>query len=143
MRLTQGDEMLQWLEGFQVHQQRKLAIIKTMLTQADQVDKNILDLELALTLRLRKQFPQLPDEIMAKVVPHLQMTQTNTFTSQLPWNRRKRRRLMQAKHIIIHCFSGPDQSYWDKHCGHAKCSALILLAPLLRTCTTRTSTAFC
>ena len=126
LEVAQGDQLLQWLEAFQTHQRRKLAIVKTMMTDADQVDKNVMDLELALTLRLREQFPQLPDEIMAKVVPHLEMTQTINFASQLPWNRRKRRRLMQAKHIIIHCFSGPDQAYWDKHCGDNKTEVLCI-----------------
>eukprot|EP00435_Cladocopium_sp_Y103_P038243 s2731_g10.t1 len=125
---VQGDQLLQWLEAFQTHQRRKLAIVRTMLTDAEQVDKNALNLELALTLRLREQFPQLPDEIMARIVPHLERTQTSNFdfASQLPWNRRKRRRLMQAKHIIIHCFSGPDQSYWDKHCGDARTEVLCI-----------------
>eukprot|EP00435_Cladocopium_sp_Y103_P049178 s3841_g14.t1 len=123
---VQGDQLLQWLEAFQTHQRRKLAVVRTLLTDADQVEVGSLDLELALTVRLKQQFPQFADEVMARLVPHLEMVKTESFGAKLPWNRRKRRRLMQAKHIIIHCFSGPDQSYWDKNCGSSTTEVLCI-----------------
>eukprot|EP00435_Cladocopium_sp_Y103_P014795 s1755_g3.t1 len=120
----QGDQLLQWFEAFQIHQKRKLAIVRTLLRDEDQIDKESLDLELALTVRLRQLFPQLPDEIMARLVPHLEMVKTESFGSKLPWNRRKRRRLMKAKNIVIHCFSGPDKGFWDKSCSDANTEIL-------------------
>eukprot|EP00435_Cladocopium_sp_Y103_P065291 s12_g27.t1 len=123
-----GDQLLQWLEGYQVHQRRKLALVRTMFTEDDQIDIDALDLELALTddqididaldlelaltVLLKKQFPQLPDEVLTRVVPHLEGIKAENFFAKLPWNRHKRRRLMRAKHVVVHCF-------WDKHCGDA------------------------
>ena len=37
---------------------------------------------------------------------------------QLPWNRRRRRRVERAKKIVIHLFSGPDSGYWEKALCH-------------------------
>ena len=34
--------------------------------------------------------------------------------NQLPWSRRKRKRLMTAKNIVIHMFSGADTQYWER-----------------------------
>ena len=47
---------------------------------------------------------QLPDEVMMRVVPHLEMIKAENFDSKLPWNRHKRRRLRRAK--ALHLFSG-------------------------------------
>jgi hypothetical protein len=77
------------------------------------------NLDLALTAKMRQQFPQLPDEIMMRLIPHLDVIQTEDFGSRLPWSRAKRGRLMKAKHIVPHLFSGPDQAFWDKQCSSA------------------------
>ena len=115
--LEEGRHLLEWLEHYQVHQQRKLAMVRSLLMDETEVDKSRLDLELALTYKLRRYFPQLPDEVMMRIVPHLEMIKTENFESKLPWNRHKRRRLRRAKHVVIHLFSGPDQGYWDRRCA--------------------------
>ena len=115
--LADGQMILQWLEAHQVHQQRKLAMVRTLMNDESQVDQSKLDLEMALTLKLRQHFPDLPDEVMMRVVPYLEMVKAESFQSRLPWNRHKRRRLNKAKHVVIHLFSGPDQTYWDRKCA--------------------------
>ena len=115
--LMDGQRILEWLELYQVHQQRKLAMVRSLLVDEDAVDKSRMDTELALTYKLRRLFPDLPDDVMMRVVPHLEMVKTENFEARLPWNRHKRRRLRRAKHLVIHLFSGPDQAYWDRSCA--------------------------
>eukprot|EP00435_Cladocopium_sp_Y103_P030555 s975_g7.t1 len=122
----EGFQLLDWLEGFQQHQRRKLAVIRTLLTAPDEIDKFNMTLEVAFTAKLRQHFPNLPDEVMERVVPYLGMLEAEGMGNKLPWNRRKRRRLAKAKHIIIHCFSGPDQVYWDRQCGSADTEVLCI-----------------
>jgi len=113
----EGEKILQWLELYQVYQHRKLAVVKTMMMDDSMVDKSNLSLDLAMTLKMRQEFPELPDHIMMKLIPHLDVVQTEGFGAKLPWNRHKRRRLDKAKNIILHLFSGPDKKYWDKQCS--------------------------
>ena len=124
--LADGQRILEWLEWYQVHQQRKLAMVRTLLADDTQVDRQRLDLELALTYKLRQLFPHLPDEVMMRIAPHLEMVKTENFESNLPWNRHKRRRLRQAKHVILHLFSGPDHNYWDQRCANANTEVLCI-----------------
>ena len=121
-----GQRILEWMEHYQIHQQRKLAMVKTLMDDDSMVDKTKLNLELALTFKLRQLFPHLPDEVMMRVAPHLEMVKTENFESKLPWNRHKRRRLRQAKHVIVHLFSGPDQNYWDHRCANANTEVLCI-----------------
>ena len=124
--LADGQRILEWLEWYQVHQQRKLAMVRSLLADDTQVDRQRLDLELALTYKLRQLFPHLPDEVMMRIAPHLEMVKTENFESNLPWNRHKRRRLRQAKHVILHLFSGPDHNYWDQRCANANTEVLCI-----------------
>ena len=124
MSLDDGRTILEWLERYQIHQGRKLklAVVKTLINDADQVDRDSLNLELALTLKLRQHFPQLPDEVLIRVVPHLDMVKAEDFESKLPWN----------QNVVIHVFSGPDQAYWDRTCSSATTEVLCVDA----TCST-------
>ena len=124
--LEDGRRILEWMELYQVHQQRKLAMVRTLLDDDSLVDRSRLNLELALTYKLRQLFPHLPDEVMMRVAPHLEMVKTENFESRLPWNRHKRRRLRQAKHVILHLFSGPDHNYWDQRCANANTEVLCI-----------------
>ena len=122
----EGLKLLEWLEGYQLHQRQKLAVIKKLLTAPDGLDKGQLNVEVAFTAKLRQHFPKLPDEVMERIVPYLGMLEAESVGNKLPWNRHKRRRLAKAKHIVIHCFSGPDQAYWDRHCGSASTEVLCI-----------------
>ena len=122
--LEDGRRILEWLELHQIHQQRKLAMVKTMMTDESLVDKSRLNLELAFTLKLRQLFPELPDQLMMRLVPYLEMVRAENFASRLPWNRRKRRRLKKAKNVILHIFSGPGESFWTKRLSTATTEVL-------------------
>ena len=98
-----------------------MAMVQTMMTNPKNVDKSQMDLELAMTLKLRQVFPvlpeeilMLPEEILMKVVPRLESMKSVGFVSMLPWNRRKWRRLAKAKHIIMHVFSGDNPQFWER-----------------------------
>ena len=69
---AEGRQLLEWLELFQVHQLRKVAVVKTLLADPGAVDKSQLDLERALTAKLRQVFPSLPDQVLMHLVPNLE-----------------------------------------------------------------------
>jgi hypothetical protein len=64
--LDDGRRVLQWLEGFQVHQQRKMAMVRTFPTKPEGLDPAKLGLGLAMRVKLQKLFPGAPEEIMMK-----------------------------------------------------------------------------
>ena len=51
----------------------------------------------------------LADELIARVVPMGKWS-----SDQVPLNRRQRQRVMSSSSVILHLFSGPDQSWWKK-----------------------------
>ena len=60
-------------------------------------------------VNLREMWPEVPDELIARVVP------TGRWTSDAaPFNRRQRQRVASSSSVILHLFSGPDQSWWKK-----------------------------
>jgi len=115
----EGEKILQWLEFFYVPQCRKLAVVKTMLADASMVDLSRLNMETAVTVKMKQEFPGLPDHLIVKLIPRLEMVRAEDFGARLPWNRHKRRRLLRAKKIILHIFAGPDSKYWEKQCASA------------------------
>ena len=88
------------------------------------VDPGRLDAEVAMTLKMREIFPQLPEEILMKLIPRLEQLKAEDFGTKIPWNRHKRRRLQRAKHIVLHLFSGPNQRYWEHQCSAADTEVL-------------------
>ena len=58
---------------------------------------------------LRKLWPEVPDELLARVVPSGQWS-----GEHVPFNRHQRKRLLTAESVVLHLFSGPDQSWWRK-----------------------------
>ena len=114
---TDGQRLLQWLELFYVHQWRKLAVVKTLLVDHALVDKRTLDAEVAMTLKMKELFPDLPDELMMKLIPRLEQVKAENFGTKIPWNRHKRRRLAKAKHIVLHIYAGEDHKFWEQKCS--------------------------
>ena len=45
--LEDGQRLLQWLEGFQVHQRRKMAMVRTFIKDPEEVDMDQMEMELA------------------------------------------------------------------------------------------------
>ena len=58
---------------------------------------------------LRKMWPEVPDELLARVVPSGRWS-----GESVPFNRHQRKRVFSADSVILHLFSGPDQSWWRK-----------------------------
>ena len=122
--LADGQRVLEWLELFQVHQQRKMAMVKTFIKNPEDLNPMKLDLELAMTVKLQQLFPGVPEEIMMKLVPRLEAVKSEMFGSMLPWNRHKRRRLQKAKHVVLHVFSGDNPQYWERQLSTANTEVL-------------------
>ena len=76
--------------------------------------ENKLTMEMAMMVKVKEVFPSMPDELAMKLVPVLHVLKDPYMGIQLPWNRRKRKRLMTAKNIVIHMFSGADTQYWER-----------------------------
>eukprot|EP00435_Cladocopium_sp_Y103_P075515 s777_g59.t1 len=80
-----------------------------------EIDPTKLELELALTIKLKRLFPDLPEEILGKLVPHLDVMNSENFGSMVPWNRHKRRRLQRARNVVLHVFSGDNPQFWERN----------------------------
>ena len=58
---------------------------------------------------LQEMWPEVPDDLLVRVIPT-----GNWDGSSLPWNRRQRKRFRTCDSVIVHLFSGPDQSWWKR-----------------------------
>ena len=58
---------------------------------------------------LRQMWPEVPDELIARVVPMGKWS-----GEYVPLNRCQRQRVMSSSSVILDLFSGPDQSWWKK-----------------------------
>ena len=59
---------------------------------------------------LREMWPEVPDELLARVIP------TGRWSAEsVPLNRRQRQRILSSSSVVLHLFSGPEQSWWKKH----------------------------
>lgn len=92
-------------------------MVKTLILDHALVDKRSLDTEVAMTLKMKELFPDLPDEVMMRLIPRLEPVKAENFGNQLPWNRHKKRKLLKAKNIVLHIFSGADHKYWEQKCS--------------------------
>ena len=110
----EGVKILKRLEEVHMHHFKKLLMVKAMLHDSNLLTGQSLDLETALTFKLCSLFPGLPPEIASRVVPHVDVLESETLGAQLPWNRRKRRRVERAQHLVLHLFSGPTQKFWER-----------------------------
>ena len=54
-------------------------------------------------------WPEVPDELSARVVPSGQWS-----GERVPFNRHQRKRFLSAESVVIHLFSGPEQAWWRK-----------------------------
>ena len=61
---------------------RKLAVVKTLLVDHALVDKRTLDAEVAMTLKMKELFPDLPDELMMKLIPRLEQVKAEELWHQ-------------------------------------------------------------
>eukprot|EP00435_Cladocopium_sp_Y103_P047483 s1575_g14.t1 len=118
VQIINGCPMLSCQRGMkmmaQLEAHDRAATARTVLVQAIMHQPNLmkelpsLDAATLLTIVLKKEFPDLPDSVCQKIVPHV----TEIKGDQLPWNRRMRRRMLRCRRIVLHLFSGKDQKTW-------------------------------
>ena len=103
----EGGKALSALEEYYVNQELKLAMAKVMAKEGECSQRE--DASLLLMTWMKKVFPDLPDEVVLKTIPDLSGP---VNTEELPWNRRRRRRIEKARKVVLHLFSGPDEKEW-------------------------------
>ena len=118
-----GFDLMAQLEQQQSILIQRMALVKALMEQPHLVDDKW-SAEVALTLKLRHLFPNLPEDILAGVAPDLTVLHRPELGEALPWNRRKRRRLQQAQNVVVHLFAGPDHRFWEKKLNNAKTEVL-------------------
>ena len=109
-----GAKLLTVLEQHQIQQELKKMTLKSILTRGAAGLGNNMSIEMAMLVKLKEVMPTLPEDLALKLVPDLSVLTDPNVGLNLPWNRRKRKRLMMAKNVIIHMYSGPDASYWER-----------------------------
>ncbi|CAL1135349.1 unnamed protein product [Cladocopium goreaui] len=109
-----GAKLLTVLEQHQIQQELKKITLKSILTRGAAGLGNNMSIEMAMLVKLKEVMPTLPEDLALKLVPDLSVLTDPNIGLNLPWNRRKRKRLMMAKNVIIHMYSGPDASYWER-----------------------------
>ena len=106
-----GMNMMKQLEDDSLRTTARSALVRAILQRPNLLnDLPALDSETLLTLMLRKEFPDLPESICQKIVPKV----AEVRGDQLPWNRRQRRRILRARRVILHLYSGKDQKTWQQ-----------------------------
>ncbi|CAL1137062.1 unnamed protein product, partial [Cladocopium goreaui] len=109
-----GAKLLTVLEQHQIQQELKKMTLKSILTRGAAGLGNNMSIEMAMLVKLKEVMPTLPEDLALKLVPDLSVLTDPNIGLNIPWNRRKRKRLMMAKNVIIHMYSGPDASYWER-----------------------------
>ena len=95
-----GNLMLSEIEDHQRKRAKIRAILHENVLAETTEEKRVAELA---TL-----FPQVPHRILEQVVG-----EKSWKAEELPWNRRQRRTILQAKGIVIHAFSGADTKRWQ------------------------------
>lgn len=101
-----GLELIQEVERRFAHQRARLAVLRGEGSPGNLDQAQVKDLE-----ELRRMFPEVPERILVRILPS-QLKKPEG--EDLPWNRRRRRRMRQAKQLIVHLFSGNIEKYWMK-----------------------------
>ena len=95
-------ELIEEMELLEEQHRLRLAAMKLPIDQLKDQP------ELAMTRAVREFFPNVPEEIMSRVVPCMEVD-----GDTLPWNRRRRRTVEKAEKVVIHLFAGAnDEKEW-------------------------------
>ncbi len=96
-----GQQLMEEVENYE---QQKAAVKAVMTGVRDPRTKEDHD-----ALKLKKMFPEVPQEILEKV-----QGRRDYDPSQLPFNRHRRRQIQLAKTVVINLFAGKDVNKWRK-----------------------------
>eukprot|EP00435_Cladocopium_sp_Y103_P038238 s480_g10.t1 len=102
-----GLELIKEVERYFIQRRARLAVLKGDGNPGELDSSLVKELE-----ELRTMFPEVPDEILERVLPKRQWK-----AEEIPWNRRIRRRIRRASQVVIHLFSGKDEQFWKKELG--------------------------
>eukprot|EP00438_Fugacium_kawagutii_P010773 Skav218289 [mRNA] locus=scaffold2035:794479:803242:+ [translate_table: standard] len=126
-----GRALLDEMEKHQLGQTHRLMMIKALVTNVEAVNPDCMTLDMAMLVKLKEVFPELPEAVMERVVPSYDEATMASPGDSLPWNRRKRRRLQRVKNIVLHFYSGDCGYQWEKmlNTKDTEVLCLDLLAP--------------
>ena len=109
VQLVQGCPTVEYSVGMKLFReveeaQKEQCWIKAVLTGQQDAgqDKRLED--------LRRLFPEVPVRLMTRLPGKKEWD-----PATLPFNRRKRRQILQAKTLVFNVFSGPDETVWKRH----------------------------
>ena len=109
VQLVQGCPKVEYSVGMKLFReveesQKEQCWIKAVLTGQEDAgkDQRLED--------LRRLFPEVPLRLMTRIPG-----KKDWDPAALPFNRRKRRQILQAKTLVFNVFSGPDEAVWKKH----------------------------
>ena len=109
-----GAKILEQMEVHQIQIELKKLTLKAIMQKGIIAFENKLTMEMAMMVKVREVIASMPDDLDMKLVPDLGVLRDPYMGIQLPWNRRKRKRLIAAKTIVIHMFSGAVTQYWER-----------------------------
>eukprot|EP00435_Cladocopium_sp_Y103_P064506 s236_g26.t1 len=100
-----GLELIEEVERHFVERRARLAILKGEENEGGLEDSFVEELK-----ELKMMFPEVPAELLARVLPN----KPGHPEGNLPWNRHQRRRFRRAQQVVVHLFSGKDAGFWKK-----------------------------
>ena len=105
---AKGLSLIREVEKYVLEQKARLCVLRgealdgPLSGMVDQRTKGWLE-------KLRGLFPEVPEEVLRRLVPR-----GGYDPNRLPWNRRARKRLREAKEVVLHLYSGPDEKGWKE-----------------------------
>lgn len=111
---AEGQRILKEIEKRQLEKWCRAQMIRAVMLEGDKPQVKNLSMDLALIVKLREIFPQLPEEVLDRVVPRYDQGMMDNLGAALPWNRRKRRRFEKADNVVVHFYAGDSGYFWEK-----------------------------
>ena len=103
VELRTAEELIAQLETKEVEYSRRLRALRAG-------DRGDLNPQVWAWLEdLKTLWPQVPEELLVRVIP------SGSWSGEtVPWNRRARKRIESCSSVVLHLFSGADQSWWKR-----------------------------
>lgn len=124
--MEDGKDILRKLEHQQRNLLQRLTMVRALMSEVYPTDGGQMTMDVAMMIKMKHLFPELPAEVLERVVPTYDPDLMADPGRVLPWNRRKRRRLQRADNIVLHFYSGQCGHYWAKEINDRKTEVLCL-----------------
>ena len=104
-----GMSLMEQLETEELMTTARMAMVRTILQRPELLPEvGSSDPMLLMAVMLKQEYPDLPDNIIHKILPKWKPLNAEN----LPWNRRRRRQIERSKRVILHLYSDKDEKTW-------------------------------